>query len=160
MFKKLPLVQIIYKSPFSLLLFSWGCGCTKHAGVIHRFCRRHSLLRQRCGENARWTYCTDQVKLNQQSKVKLVLRAFALENGRGGKRGAPPLPLCSKRKGLGTRLEKKAFTTRRVCLVSVQPFPSGQFTSVTYPRGTGGKHSLLRSDQMTRNELAARNNEG
>ena len=87
-------------------------------------------------------------------------QGFCLRKWEGGKRGAPPLPLCSKRKGLGTRLEKKAFTTRRVCLVSVQPFPSGQFTSVTYPRGTGGKHSLLRSDQMTRNELAVRNNEG
>ena len=38
-------------------------------------------------------------------------------------------------------------------------FPSllGQFTSVTYPRWTGGK--LRRSYHVTQKELAARNNE-
>ena len=43
-------------------------------------------------ENAKSTDCADQGKLNQQSKVKLVLRTFPLENGRAGKRGAIPLP--------------------------------------------------------------------
>ena len=43
--KKLPLAQSIYKSAFSLFLFSRRCECTKRAGVFNRFCRRHSLSR-------------------------------------------------------------------------------------------------------------------
>ena len=42
-------------------------------------------------------------------------------------------------------------------LYGVFPVPLGQFTLVTYPRRTGEKH--LRLDHVTRNALAARNNE-
>ena len=42
-------------------------------------------------------------------------------------------------------------------LYGVFPGLLGQFTSVTYPRRTGGKR--LRSDHVTRSALAVRNNE-
>ena len=50
-------------------------------------------------------------------------------------------------------------TLSQGCLVPVRRFPGplGQFTSVKYPRRTGGKH--FRLDHVTRNASAARNNE-
>ena len=87
-------------------------------------------------------------------------QGFCLRKWEGWEKRRPSPPPMFKEKRPGNEVGEKSLYNAACLIVSVQPFRSGQFTSVTYPRGTGGKHSLLRSDQMTRNELAARNNEG
>ena len=81
--KKRPLVQAYTKARFHYY---------SSLGGVHVQNVQASLLPRRCEENARSTDCTDQGKLNQQSKVKLV------QNERGGKRVAPLLPHVLKEK--------------------------------------------------------------
>ena len=136
-----------YTKARSLLFFSRRCAVTKRAGLFNRFCRRHSPLPRRCEENARSTDYTDQGKLNQQSKVKLVLRTFPLENERGGKRVAPLLPHVLKKKPWERGWRKVRLQRGVLALFLYGVFPGllGKFTSVTYPRRTGGKHSSSRN---------------
>ena len=87
-------------------------------------------------------------------------QGFCLRKWEGWEKRHPSPPPMFKEKRPGNEVGEKILYNA-ACLSSFcTAFSSPSIYFGDVPEGTGGKHSLLRSDQMTRNELAARNNEG